>query len=222
MNCFGPTNGAMRSMCYLDQDGRRQDTANKYLKPRLQDGSHPNLHVLLQSQVDRILFEDKKAVGVVYRTNPTYATQDDADTTQVVKAKKMVVLSAGSMSSPLILERSGIGNPEILGRAGVPLVADVPGVGADYEDHASVMYGYRSKLEPEETLESLISGRLAMEPLIASRDGRLSWNGIDVQAKLRPSENDLASLGPQFQAAWETMFKNVPDKPLMVISPGAV
>jgi choline dehydrogenase-like flavoprotein len=125
------------------------------------------------------------------------------------------------MFSPLILERSGVGNPDVLKQAGVPVVADVPGVGADYEDHHSIMYPYKSSLGPEETLDGVHSGRLDPGQLIASNHEILGYNAIDVQAKLRPTESDVKTLGPDFQAAWEENFKNIPDKPLMMMSPVA-
>lgn len=56
-----------RWLRYVSPDGKRQDTAHTYLHPRLQDGKHPNLHVLVKSKVLRVLFDDQKnAVGVEY------------------------------------------------------------------------------------------------------------------------------------------------------------
>ncbi|KAI0412796.1 hypothetical protein F5X98DRAFT_353834 [Xylaria grammica] len=219
INCFGPTNGAMRAMRYLDPEGRRQDTAKVYLRPRLEDGQHPNLNVLLESQAERVLFENNKAVGVSFRPNPTYHPDVDPDTVQTIKARELVIICGGPMFSPLILERSGIGDPDILKRAGVPVTADVPGVGAEYEDHHSMMYPYYSSLNPEETLDAIHAGRVNVGDLIAAQDGRLTYNAIDVQAKLRPTEDDVDALGPAFRAAWDEHYKNIKDKPLMMMSP---
>ncbi|KAI0025893.1 hypothetical protein F4780DRAFT_768195 [Xylariomycetidae sp. FL0641] len=221
IDCFGPTNGAMRTMRYLDPDGRRQDTANAYLRPRLEDGKHPRLHALLESQVERVVFENKTAVGVTYRPNPSYHHDAGLDAQRKIMARKLVIITCGPMFSPLVLERSGVGDPKVLGRAGVPVVADVPGVGADYEDHQSMMYPCKSSLRPEETLDGIHSNRDDPTELVASKSDMLSYNALDIQAKLRPTDADVASLDPDFQAAWDKHFKQVPDKPLMMISPVA-
>ncbi|KAI1411802.1 putative alcohol oxidase [Hypoxylon sp. FL1857] len=223
INTLDNVNGVMRALRYSDPDGRRQDTAHRYLHPRLQDDKHPNLHVLVESQVERVLFEGQRATGVAYRPNPAFQSNKDPSQNdgRVIKAKRLVILSSGPLGTPLLLERSGIGNPEILQRAGVPVVADVPGVGHDYEDHHSMMYAYKSDLTPAETMDGINSGRWAADDLIKSNHKMLSWNSVDAQAKLRPTEADVASLGPEFQEAWNREFKDVPDKPLMMMSPVA-
>ncbi|KAI1076642.1 putative alcohol oxidase [Whalleya microplaca] len=216
INKMGPTNGAMRTMSYIDPEGRRQDTAHTYLHPRLQDGKHPNLHVLVESQVERVLIENQKATGVVYRPNPLY---QPGGSSRTVKAKRMVVVTCGALSTPPVLERSGVGDAKILQRAGVPLKADVPGVGHDYEDHQGVMYVYKSSLTPEETLDNFNAFRIDHDALIANKDTLLSWNSVDIQAKLRPTDSEVAGLGHEFQEVWNRDFKDIPDRPMMIISP---
>ncbi|KAI0378206.1 putative alcohol oxidase [Hypomontagnella monticulosa] len=218
INTLDNVNGVMRALRYVAPDGRRQDTAHKYLHPRLQDGKHPNLHVLVESQVDRVIFDGTKASGVAYRPNPAFQSPGE---TRVVKAKRMVIVCCGPLGTPLVLERSGIGSPEVLERAGVPVLVDLPGVGSDYEDHHSMMYAYKSDLNPDETLDGVNSGRLNPGELIVNNDAKLGWNSVDAQAKLRPTEADIASIGPEFQKAWDREFKDVPDKPFMMMSPVA-
>ncbi|KAH7304051.1 GMC oxidoreductase-domain-containing protein [Stachybotrys elegans] len=214
LNTMDTVNRSMRAMRYVDEQGNRQDTATKYLHPRL-DEKHPNLHVVVRSRVDRILFnEDKKAVAVVYQPE----SSPESAPARTVKARKTVVLTAGAMGSPLILERSGVGNPDIIKRSGIELVADLPAVGENYDDHHMMIYAYKSNLEPNETLDGVISGRSKPADMIANKDKLLGWNGVDVQAKVRPSDEDVASLGPQFQAAWEKDFKPQPEKPLMLLA----
>lgn len=67
-------------------------------------------------------------------------------------------------------------------------------------------------------MDGFLSGRLDLETLIANNDPILSWIGVDVQCKLRPSDADVESLGPEFKAAWEKSFKPFPDKPMMIAS----
>lgn len=116
-------------MRYISPHGKRQDAAFRYLHPRLQDNKHPNLHVLIETQVVRILFESKRAVGVEYRPNPRYRTRvSSSHPLRRVRARKLVIVSCEALGTLPVLKRSGIGNPEILGRASVPLIADIPGL----------------------------------------------------------------------------------------------
>ncbi|KAI4865970.1 GMC oxidoreductase-domain-containing protein [Hypoxylon rubiginosum] len=216
VNTMDTVNRSMRALRYVSPEGKRQDTATIYLHPRLLDGKHPHLHVVVESQVERILFDDhKKAVGVIYRPNPAFCPNPKPRT---IKARRMVVLSCGSLGSPLVLERSGVGNTEIVKRSGVELVADLPGVGENYDDHHMMVYAYKSSLGPTETLDGVVAGRSNPRDMIMQNDPLLGWNGIDVQAKVRPSEAEVLSLGPQFQEAWDKEFKSHPEKPLMLMA----
>ncbi|KAI0506925.1 GMC oxidoreductase [Xylaria bambusicola] len=206
------TIGAQAAMRWVDLEGRRQDTAHQYLFPRLNDGRHSNLHVLLQSRVRRVLFDAKRAVGIEYQPSQT-------QTLSSLKARKMVIISCGALGSPLVLERSGIGNPDILRSAGVPIVADVPGVGSHYQDHQVMCYAYKSCLKPEETMDAIWSGRLDTEGLIHHNERILSWNAVDAYCKLRPSDADITSLGPAFQNEWVKEYQGREDRPLMLITP---
>ena len=81
--------------------------------------------------VDCLLFEGRKCIGVRYRKG-----QQTTD----VFAKKAVILSAGAIGSPAILQRSGIGPKEVLAKANVPVRADRSGVGANLQDHLEVYF----------------------------------------------------------------------------------
>ncbi|RYP12067.1 hypothetical protein DL767_011505 [Monosporascus sp. MG133] len=211
-------NGVQRAMRYVDPDGKRQDTAHQYIHPKLEDGQHPNLHVLLESQVNHVVFDGKRAVGVEYQPNPAFQAMSQG-LTQIVKARRMVVISCGALGTPLVLERSGIGDPDILSRAGVSTVANVPGVGRNYQDHQMVICSYDSSLTREETLDSVIrSGDLDIERLIARNDPILGWNSVDAYCKLRPDETDIHGLGSEFEKAWRDEFQHQPDRPLMMAS----
>jgi choline dehydrogenase-like flavoprotein len=209
-------NGAQRALRYVSPDGARQDTASRYLHPRLQAGNRPNLHVVLESQVVRVLIAGDRAVGIEFRRNPLFREEAEAGPSAVrtVKARKLVVVSCGALGTPSVLERSGLGDPAVLDRAGVPLVASLPGVGREYEDHQATIHPYRSSLESGETLDGLIFGSLDPGALMQNNDKILGWNVMDVTCKLRPSKADVAALGPAFQDAWERDFEKVPDRPL--------
>lgn len=61
------------------------------------------------------------------------------------RARKQIVISGGTLSSPLILQRSGVGDPEKLRRAGVEPIVDLPGVGLNFQDHYLTFSTYRAK-----------------------------------------------------------------------------
>lgn len=204
----------------MSPDGRRQDTAHTYLHPRLEGGKHPNLHVLVESQVLRVLFDGTTAVGIEYRPNPDFQALMPLAMTPVrtARARRMVVLSCGALATPLLLERSGVGDARILERAGIPVVADLPGVGHDYQDHHLVYYPYKTDLEPDETLDGILAGREDRQVLIENNSRMMGWNGTDIGSKLRPTEADVAAMGTAFREAWDRDFENVPNKPLMLMA----
>ncbi|KAI5916976.1 GMC oxidoreductase [Camillea tinctor] len=113
---------------FISPDGKRQDAASCYLHPLLRDGNHSNLHVLVESQVARILLdENKRAAGVEFRSNPEFHPDNANPPLRSVKARRLVVASCGACATLSLLERSGIGGSEVLERAGVPVVVDLPG-----------------------------------------------------------------------------------------------
>ncbi|KAI1124326.1 alcohol oxidase [Nemania abortiva] len=206
-------NGVQRAVRFISPDGKRQDAASRYLQPRLQDGAHPNLHVLVESQVVRVLFQGKRASAVVYRPK----VEGAADRT--VNANKLIIISCGAFGTPAVLERSGVGDPEVLQRAGISqVVADVPGVGREYEDHHLLLYPYKSSLNPDETIDGILTGALDPVDLIQNHHKILGWNAQDVTSKLRPTSEDVASLGPAFQEVWNEEFRDNPNKPLAIMA----
>jgi choline dehydrogenase-like flavoprotein len=218
---FGATNATMRAMRYVSPDGVRSDAAHAYLHPLLTGNNHPNLHVIVDTVVHRVIFENNRAVGVAFspKTAPDDTPAAAGGEPRIVKARKMVILSAGACGTPLILERSGVGMTEILERAGVPVIADVPGVGSNYQDHQLLVYPYKSNLAPEETADALIAGGMeVVMDLLQRGDKILGWNAQDVTCKLRPCEEDIEAMGPEFRKVWDKHFKDVPDKPLTLMS----
>lgn len=97
--------------------GRRITASSAYLH------GCPNLTVLTDSMVRRVLFEGNVAIGV--------KTMDN----QEFKARREIVLSGGAINTPQLLLLSGIGPPEELGKHGINLVYDLPHVGRNLQDH---------------------------------------------------------------------------------------
>ena len=217
-------NAIERYYRYVGPNGRRQDAAHRYLYPKLQSGDFPNLHVLVEKQVVKVLFDDeKRAVGVEYQSNPKYLANPEFLATgytalRTVHARKMVVISAGANATPGILERSGLGNAQVLDQAGISVLEDLPGVGNDYQDHHLSLWAYRTNLTPQETINGFQNGRFNIDEAIKNTDELLGTNGMDAQGKFRPTEAEVEALGPEFKKAWDRDFKDVPDRPLMILA----
>jgi alcohol oxidase len=124
-----------------------------------------------------------------------------AGATQTVRANKLVVVSAGANGTPLILERSGIGDRKVLEQTGVPLVEHLPGVGNQYQDHHLTLYAYRTNLTPRETINGFSDGRFDIHEAIRRNDELLGWNSMDASGKFRPTEEEATAIGPAFKRA---------------------
>jgi choline dehydrogenase-like flavoprotein len=105
------------------RNGLRWSAAKGFLKPAL---NRPNLKLIRNADVSRILFEGPRAVGVEYVGPKGKAT---------IKAEAEVILSAGAIGTPKLLQLSGIGPGEALRDLGIDVVSDLPGVGANLQDH---------------------------------------------------------------------------------------
>jgi choline dehydrogenase len=113
------------------KNGRRWSAARGFLKPAL---SRPNLKVETHAHATRILFEGKRAVGVEFRQHGQLRR---------VLANQEVVLSAGAVASPQLLQLSGIGDGSLLQQHGIDVVHHLPGVGENLQDHLQLRPIYR-------------------------------------------------------------------------------
>ncbi|ATQ44400.1 GMC family oxidoreductase [Caulobacter mirabilis] len=111
--------------------GLRWSAARAFLKPAL---ARPNLRLETGVQVERVLFEDRRAVGVRFRRGGRAFD---------VRARGEVILAAGAIGSPQILQLSGVGPADWLGDLGLPVVAARPGVGRNLQDHLQQRAIYR-------------------------------------------------------------------------------
>ncbi|TWC31125.1 choline dehydrogenase [Pseudomonas sp. SJZ079] len=120
---------------FVTKEGRRASTARGYLD---QAKVRSNLSIVTHALTDRILFEGKRAIGVDYLIG-------DSDTPVRAKARREVLLSSGAIASPQILQRSGVGPAALLRDLDIPLVHDLPGVGANLQDHLEMYLQYACK-----------------------------------------------------------------------------
>ncbi len=112
--------------------GRRQSMAETYLRPALRHALQVETGALAQ----RVLFQGKRAIGVAY-------TQHGV--AREARARLGVVLAAGAIQSPQLLEVSGIGQAERLRALGIPVLHDLPGVGENLSDHFHIRVTWRSR-----------------------------------------------------------------------------
>ena len=115
---------------FVTREGRRASTARGYLDTAKK---RSNVTIETRATTDVILFEGKTAVGVKYERKG----QDHR-----VRARKEVLLCAGAIASPQILQRSGVGNREHLEPLGVKMVHHLPGVGENLQDHLELYIQY--------------------------------------------------------------------------------
>ncbi|WP_117191603.1 GMC family oxidoreductase [Rhizobium terrae] len=113
------------------KNGVRHSTAKAFLEPVR---NRSNLTVVTGALVDRVTFDGKRASGVLFSLDGQV---------QEARAGREVILSAGAYSSPAILERSGIGAPEVLAKAGIEVRHDLPGVGENLHDHWHIRVQHR-------------------------------------------------------------------------------
>jgi choline dehydrogenase len=116
------------------KDGVRVSSASAYLHPARQ---RPNLAVQLRSQAMRVLFSGTRASGVEYRQGGAI---------HQARARREVLLAAGAINSPQLLELSGIGAARLLREFDIPVICESPAVGAGLQDHVAVSYFYRSRV----------------------------------------------------------------------------
>ena len=131
VNNLPPGAGPSIGWCQQTRGGRRRaSTARSYLRPAQK---RPNLRVVTKALVHRVLFDGKRAVGVEFSRNGN---------TERADADREVILSAGAVGSPHLLQISGVGDPEHLGKIGVPVVHELKGVGRNMQDHYVVRVTY--------------------------------------------------------------------------------
>jgi choline dehydrogenase len=164
------------------KNGRRWSAADAYLKPALRRG---NLTVWTGIQATRVRIENGRAVGVEYM---------QSGTRREVRAEREVIVSAGAIGSPQLLLLSGLGPRAQLEALGIPVVADLPGVGENLQDHLAVILPYFCNLPVSlanaETLGNLVK-------FLVRKSGPLTSNIAEAGAFVK-SQPDLAECDLQF------------------------
>ena len=171
----GPVDDGVAPLQLSMRNGRRCSTAVGYLRPAMR---RKNLTVFTHATVDKLLFDGCRCVGLEYvRDSRRFA----------VHATQEVVLSAGSVESPAILERSGIGNPHVLGRCGIRTLIERNEVGENLQDHLQVRMSF--EIEGERTVNDVINNPIkgALEGLryLLGRRGLLTTSSVTAHAIMK-------------------------------------
>ena len=158
--------------------GKRQGVVRAYLE-EVKDFN--NLSIKHKTDVSKIIFKDKKAIGVEVKNN---------NNTEVYYCNKEIILSAGSINSPKILQLSGVGDSKILTQNGIEVVKDLPGVGKNLQDHLEIYIQHKSKVK--ETLYNLSTNYFtqAIEGLkwFLLKKGMLTYSHLEVGGFVKTSE----------------------------------
>ena len=136
------------------RNGFRSSSATAYLRPAAR---RPNLRVETGAHATRIVFEGSRAVGARYRQG---GVEKEA------RAVREVILSAGALQSPQLLQLSGVGPAALLQSFGVPVVRDLPGVGENLQDHLQLRVMYK-----------------CMKPITTNDDLASAWRSVKIGAQ---------------------------------------
>ena len=144
--------------------GRRASTARSYLRPAMQRG---NLHVETEAQAQRLVFEGRRAVGVVYKQNGVE---------RMARARREMIVSSGAYGSPQLLQLSGVGPADLLKQHGISVVLDAPGVGNDLQDHMQVriVMKCKQKVTLNDVMKNPLRQMMAGAQYAAFRKGPLT------------------------------------------------
>lgn len=140
--------------------GWRLNASKAFLRPI---ASRSNLRIITNAHAQAISFDGRKATGVRFNRNGADA---------VAYADGEVILAAGAIGTPQLLELSGVGNPDHLGKLGIPIAVSAPGVGENLQDHLQIRLTY--KIQNALTLNQLASSitgkaRIALQYALSRR-----------------------------------------------------
>ena len=155
--------------------GVRQSTANTFLWPIRR---RKNLTIATNTTVDVLRFDGRQVVGVVAR---------DGKRRVEYTAAKEVILSAGAIETPMILERSGIGRPEVLAKAGVDVRVESPNVGERVIEQHGAAIQVRFKREIGHTLQLSSKAKQLVQGAryVLTRKGPVATGGYDLMAHIK-------------------------------------
>ena len=190
------------------RDGRRMSAARAFLRPAMK---RKNVRVEMNALATRIIFEGNRAVGVEYLKNGR---------TQSIRAGREVILCAGSINTPQLLQLSGVGPAGLLNNLGIPIVHANQNVGANLQDHVGINYTYKGRLP---TLNQVLRpwwGKLLVGmQYILLRSGPLSLSMNNAGGFFR-TDPSLARPNMQlYFQAFSTVIPKTGERPILTPDP---
>ncbi|MDU8929123.1 GMC family oxidoreductase N-terminal domain-containing protein [Alisedimentitalea sp. MJ-SS2] len=152
--------------------GRRCSTAKAYLHPVM---GRPNLTVMTGTPCERVTFDGTRATGVVVGGDGGQRT---------LSARREVILSAGPIISPKILELSGVGSPDLLGKHGINVLHALPGVGENLVDHLHTRFNYKinKKVTVNDLMSNKLRGAFTLLKYLVKRQGLMAIPSVTAHA----------------------------------------
>ena len=190
---FGPYQLTIRN-------GRRWSAASAYLRPII---SRPNLTIESHAHTTRILFENRRAVGVEFAQKKQKVQ---------ARARREVLLSGGAVNTPQLLMLSGIGAPDILKRFDIPVVAELKGVGQNLQDHldCSIQYECTQPITLYSQTKPLAAAKTGLQYLLFG-NGLAAGQGLKSGAFLK-SRPEIETPDLQFHFIAALMFDHTRKK----------
>jgi choline dehydrogenase len=190
------------------RNGRRMSASRAFLRPAMK---RKNVRVETQALATKILFEGSRAVGVEYIRNGRTIT---------ARAGREIVLCAGSINTPQLLQLSGVGPADLLRSLGIPVVHDNSNVGANLQDHLGINYTFKGKVP---TLNQLLRpwwGKLYVGmQYVLSRSGPLSLSMNNAGGFFR-TDPQLARPNMQlYFQAFSTVIPKNGERPILTPDP---
>lgn len=173
--------------------GWRCSTATAYLKPAR---ARPNLVVHSLSHASGVMLEGKRAIGVKYLRN-------GVESRALLAPGGEVLLSAGAIHTPQLLQLSGIGPRDLLEAHGIPVAADLPGVGENLQDHLQIRLGYECTrpITTNDALNSLFGQAMIGMQWLVRRQGPLAVGINQGGCFMRALPGESATPDIQFHVA---------------------
>jgi choline dehydrogenase len=190
------------------RNGRRMSAARAFLRPAMK---RKNLRVEMNAQATRILFEGKRAVGVEYEQNGQ---------TQIARAGREVIVSAGAVNSPQLLQLSGVGPGNHLGGLGIEVVHANENVGRNLQDHVGVNYTYKGRVPTlNQTLRPWWGKMLVGMQYLLTRTGPLSLSMNNAGGFFRTDPSlERPNMQLYFQA-FSTVIPKSGERPILTPDP---
>jgi|TARA_R110000744_G_scaffold379421_2_gene497417 choline dehydrogenase len=204
----GPSQEGVGFYQVTTRKGRRHSSAKAFLRPAM---GRKNLTVLTGAQAKRILFDGKRATGVVFQQGGQEKT---------VHAAREVILSAGAINSPQLLQLSGVGPADLLRKHGIDPVLDQPQVGANLQDHQGLNITFKARIPTLNTILRPWWGKLwvGMRYLL-TRSGPLSRSINQAGGFFRTDPSRNRPNMQLYLQAFSTLQPRLGERPLLTPDP---